>query len=56
VFLQPRMAAEVKEDTVKVGNIHVMSPIVEKSKGGAAVDLAVTNDLSVNTYKYICKA
>src|SRR5574344_120482 len=43
------MAAEVKEDTVKVGNIHLMSPIVEKSKGGAAVDLAVTNDLSVNT-------
>jgi hypothetical protein len=43
------LAAEVKEETVKDGNVHVMTPIVEKSKGGAAVDLAVTNDLSLNT-------
>jgi hypothetical protein len=43
------LAAEVKEEHVYANDVHVLSPIVEKSKGGAAVDLAVTNDLSLNT-------
>lgn len=43
------LAAEVKEEHVYANDIHVLSPIVEKSKGGAAVDLAITNDLSLNT-------
>lgn len=49
-FSVPVLAAQVKEELIHAEGIHVMTPVVEKSAGGAAVDLAVTNDLSVNTF------
>jgi hypothetical protein len=44
------LAATVKEDAIKYGNVHIMTPFVEQSLGGAAVDKAVSDDLSTNTF------